>query len=39
MIDAGYDGMVGIEGLRVGDQLSGDTESLNRLKSLFQELS
>jgi sugar phosphate isomerase/epimerase len=39
MIDAGYDGMVGIEGLRVGDQLSGDTDSLNRLKSLFQELS
>jgi sugar phosphate isomerase/epimerase len=39
MIDAGYDGMVGIEGLRVGDQLSGDAESLNRLKSLFQELS
>ncbi len=39
MIDAGYDGMVGIEGLRVGDQLSGDTESLHRLKSLFQELS
>jgi sugar phosphate isomerase/epimerase len=39
MIDAGYDGMVGIEGLRIGDQLSGDAESLNRLKSLFQELS
>ncbi len=39
MVDAGYDGYVGIEGLRVGDQLSGDAESLGRLKSLFQELS
>ena len=37
MVEAGYDGFVAIEGMRVGDQLSGDTRSLERLKSLFQE--
>jgi sugar phosphate isomerase/epimerase len=39
MVEAGYDGFVAIEGMRVGDQLSSDTRSLERLKSLFQELS
>ena len=39
MVDTGYDGYVAIEGLRMGDQLSGDARSLTRLKALYEELS
>ena len=38
MLAAGYDRYIAIEGLRVGDQLSGDARSLKELKSLYEQL-
>ena len=38
MLDAGYDGCLAVEGLRLGDQLHGDGRSVAYVKALIQEL-
>ncbi len=38
MLDAGYDGYAGVEGMTVGDQLTDDGRSCERIKSLIAEL-
>ncbi len=38
MLDAGYDGCFGVEGMMAGDQLTDDARSYERIKSLIAEL-
>ena len=38
MLEAGYDGCFGVEGMVAGDQLTDDARSLDRIKSLIAEL-
>ena len=37
MLDAGYDGCFGVEGMIAGDQLTDDARSLERIRSLIAE--
>lgn len=38
MLDAGYDGCFGVEGMIAGDQLTDDARSLERIRTLIAEL-
>ena len=38
MLDAGYDGCFGVEGMTAGDQLTDDARSYRRIKSLIDEI-